>query len=87
MLAAGHICSGLAWVWRDKEGGAVRFAFTFVFSNKILRISVYLVANRVPGTVLFYMHLITLSTAFEAQRGDCYCYVHFVDEETEAERG
>lgn len=39
-----------------KEGGAVRFAFIFAFSNNILMISVYLVANHVPGTVLTVLH-------------------------------
>lgn len=44
--AAGHICSGPAWVWSGKEGGAEGFAFT---GNKILMVDVCLGADHVPG--------------------------------------
>lgn len=46
MLAAGHMCSGPAWVWGGAEGVAVAFAFT---SNKKLMVAVCLGAYHVPG--------------------------------------
>lgn len=80
VLAAGPICSGLAWVWRGEEGGAVGFALVGI---RVLMANVCVAADHVPGSVLFSMHL----TPFQRSevQGGCFCHVHFVSEETGSE--
>lgn len=71
-----------------EEGDGVRFEFT---RNKMLMMSVYVVWTVFQGRCwLFHRHLESSFQQPIRHRdwgwGGCNCYVHFVDEETEAQR-
>lgn len=76
--------SVLGWLGFDrKEGGAVGFKFT---SNKTLMTNVYLILTMFQGQCCLRVSHIILSAACETQGRACYHHVHFVGDETEAQK-